>query len=443
MSNLRLIIGREYSSRVKKKSFLVTTILVPILFILFMFGAMWLGMKEDKQVKVLIGDPGGWCGNEIYQDSSKNSPAVFYFYGDYIASTDDFMEGEAFKEFDILIMLNENVPANRRVPIVYRKTPSVNVKSYIQNRVEARLKEYFAMKKTNLTKAQYDDIQLPFDFKYIDGLDPTGEDDTMQKAMVGFGFSLLIYLFIFVYSNQVMRGVIEEKTSRIVEIIISSVKPFQLMMGKIIGIGLVGLTQFLVWLFLSGIGLILIRLFVFPDYVNPENWDVDAMNQGLVEAKNQDVTQSSQAVDFIYNRINWPIMILSFFIYFIGGFLIYGSLFAMIGSMVDSETDSQSLVLPVTLPLVLAYLVAVMLISNPESDIGTWFSLIPFTSPVVMVVKIAMNTATLWQYILSIVLLFLTFIATTWFAGKIYRTGILMYGKKTTWKEVFKWIRYK
>ena len=439
MNNLGLIINREYTSRVKKKSFLILTILVPILAVGFMFGAMWLTLEKDKKVNVLIADPAGWCNAQIFQNPNENldKNIEFSFYENYIDSVDVFMKGEQFQDYDILVWLTEKVPANRRVPVFYREQPSLKTEHYIQNRVEARLMEYFALKKTNLSKDQYRDIKQSFDFRFLDGNDPTGSDYSMEKVYVGFGFSILTYMFVFIYSMQVMRGVIEEKTNRVIEILISSVKPFQLMMGKIIGIGLVGLTQFIIWLVLSGIGMMVLRLYIFTDMSDPSNWNTDAMNSGLVESNM--AIQSSEFAYLFYEGINWPLMISSFLIYFIGGFLLYSA----IGAMVDSETDTQQLVLPVTAPLILGYIVAAMMISNPSSEIGTWFSMIPFTSPVVMMMKIAQGTTEIWQYIVSVILLFGTFIATTWLAAKIYRIGILMYGKKATWKEVLKWVKYK
>lgn len=443
MNNLGLIINREYTSRVKKKSFLILTILVPILAVGFMFGAMWLTLEKDKKVNVLIADPAGWCNAQIFQNPNENldKNIEFSFYENYIDSVDVFMKGEQFQDYDILVWLTEKVPANRRVPVFYREQPSLKTEHYIQNRVEARLMEYFALKKTNLSKDQYRDIKQSFDFRFLDGNDPTGSDYSMEKVYVGFGFSILTYMFVFIYSMQVMRGVIEEKTNRVIEILISSVKPFQLMMGKIIGIGLVGLTQFIIWLVLSGIGMMVLRLYIFTDMSDPSNWNTDAMNSGLVESNM--AIQSSEFAYLFYEGINWPLMISSFLIYFIGGFLLYSAIFAAIGAMVDSETDTQQLVLPVTAPLILGYIVAAMMISNPSSEIGTWFSMIPFTSPVVMMMKIAQGTTEIWQYIVSVILLFGTFIATTWLAAKIYRIGILMYGKKATWKEVLKWVKYK
>ncbi len=443
MSKLGLIINREYATRVKKKSFLVLTIVTPLVIVGFLFAAMWLSLREDKQVKVLVADPGKWCGYEIFQDTTSKAPAIFYFYNDYIGTTEEFMEDPKFDRFDMLIMLNEKVPENRKIAVVFKEQPSSNIKYYVQNRIETRLREYFAIKDGNLTTKEYRKIQQPFQFKFVDGEDPSGEDISQQKAGLGFGFAIIIYMFIFIYSMQVMRGVIEEKTNRVVEVIISSVKPFQLMMGKILGIGLVGLTQFLIWVIIAGAALVFIRTFVFTDIISPENWDTNAMAEGLVQTNAETLGRTSVIVDFIYNQINWPLMLMSFVFYFVGGFLLYSSIFAAIGSMVDSETDTQQLIFPVTMPLILSYVVASMLISNPASEIGTWFSIIPFTSPIVMMVKVSMGSIAIWQYILSIVLLFATFIGMTWLAAKIYRVGILMYGKKASFKEVLKWIKYK
>lgn len=441
MSKLGLIINREYSSRVKKKSFWILTIIVPIIIVGMMFGIMWLSQEETKQVKVLVADPAGWCEGEIFQKKNETSNIEFYFYENYLDSFQVFMTDEKFEEYDVMVWLTEKVPTSRKVPVFYKEKLSLKNEHYIQSKVESRLMEYFAMKETNISKQQYNAIKQPFGFRFIDGNDPLGTDYSSEQAGVGFAFAILTYMFIFIYAMQVMKGVIEEKTNRVIEVLISSVKPFQLMMGKILGIGLVGLTQFLVWLVLSGAGLMLIRMFVFTDVTYAENWDVDAMQNGVVQTEFN--TQSNDFAFLIFEAIPWTLMLFSFVTYFIGGFLLYSSIFAAIGAMVDSETDTQQLVLPVTMPLILSYIVASMLITNPLNPVGDWFAVIPFTSPVVMMVKVAMGTAGIVQYISSIVLLFATFLGTTWLAAKIYRIGILMYGKKASWKEVVKWIKYK
>ena len=238
MSKLGLIINREYSSRVKKKSFWVLTILVPLLIVGFLYVSLLISTEDQKQVKVLIADPGHWCGNQIYQDTSSIPPATFHFYGQYIGTAGEFVETKKFDRFDVLVMLNERVPANRKVSIVYKKNLNLNAKSYIQNRVEATLMSYFAQKETHLTSEEYRVITQPFSMQYVDGYDPEGLDDTIEKGLLGFLLSALIFIIIFFYAMQVMRGVIEEKTNRVIEVLISSVKPFQLMMGKILGINI-------------------------------------------------------------------------------------------------------------------------------------------------------------------------------------------------------------
>jgi ABC-2 type transport system permease protein len=253
-------------------------------------------------------------------------------------------------------------------------------------------------------------------------------------------------MFIMIYAGQVMRGVIEEKTSRVVEILVSSVKPFQLMMGKIIGIGLVGLTQFLIWIGLISLLLFLMRIFVFQDVFDPATLaNMQALNNGDVGALTGDgmmASKSSAFIELIYYDIQWPVLLILFLLYFIGGYLLYGSLFAVVGSAVDSETDTQQVMLPVMMPLFFSYIVAVMIMGNPNGPAAIWFSQIPFSSPIIMLQRVAAGTVGLWEVILSLLILIVTFLIALWGASKIYRVGILMYGKKASWKEIFKWMRY-
>jgi ABC-2 type transport system permease protein len=268
---------------------------------------------------------------------------------------------------------------------------------------------------------------------------------------IGYIAGLLIYMFIFMYGVQVMRGVIEEKTNRIVEVIISSVKPFQLMLGKIIGIALVGVTQFVMWVILivlfTWIGLTIIT----PDYsasglMTPPQMEQAAPGQPIISDISVPADESTgQFHDMIretLESVNFLEIALVFLIYFLGGYLLYASLFAAVGSAVDNETDTQQFMFPITIPLILGIFVMANAIQNPDGSFAFWFSIIPFTSPIVMMARIPFGVPYPELY-LSIFLLLITFIATTWLAGKIYRTGILMYGKKVTYGELLKWIRYK
>ncbi len=274
------------------------------------------------------------------------------------------------------------------------------------------------------------------------------ETSTPLTTGLGFASGLLIYLFIFIYGAMVMRGVMEEKTSRIVEVIISSVKPFQLMMGKIVGVALVGLTQFMLWVVLTLLiysGVSAVMLSGKSDQEKVETMmKVSPGAQAQMEYSDAPNVAELGKTDQLMNMlgsINFPLIIGMFIFYFLGGYLLYSALFAAIGSAVDSETDTQQFMFPVTIPLIVAYIAAVNVIQNPQGNVAFWFSIIPLTSPIVMMVRIPFGVP-LTHIILSMVLLIAGFVFTTWFAAKIYRTGILMYGKKVGYKEIWKWIRY-
>jgi ABC-2 type transport system permease protein len=265
----------------------------------------------------------------------------------------------------------------------------------------------------------------------------------MEKNFVGLAFGVIIYLFIFLYGVQVMRGVIEEKTSRIVEVIVCSVKPFQLMMGKIIGIALVGLTQFLIWVLLTGTLVVVFQYVFFSEFLDP-GMVSDQIQAAQTMNQPDQVQQGLSLTDSVIHRINWPLMIGLFLFYFLGGYLLYAALFAAVGAAVDSETETQQFMIPVTIPLTIAYVFATTIAMNPESPMAYWMSIIPLFSPVVMLVRVAVGVGDggieYTDVLLSAVLLIAGFIGTTWVAARIYRVGILMYGKRTNYRELFKWL---
>jgi len=248
--------------------------------------------------------------------------------------------------------------------------------------------------------------------------------------IIGSISGILIYIFIFMYGTMVMRGVIEEKTNRIIEVIISSIKPFQLMMGKIIGVAMVGLTQFILWIILTMILLSVAELFFM---------DANSITNGL---NNQEKSLMITEITNLTNNINLIQILFSFLFYFLAGYLLYSSLFAAVGSAVDAEADTQQFILPVTIPLILAFILIQPIMDNPDGNLSFWMSIIPFTSPIVMMVRLPFGVP-IWEILLSMFILIITFILTTWIAAKIYRVGILMYGKKATYKELLKWISYK
>jgi ABC-2 type transport system permease protein len=284
----------------------------------------------------------------------------------------------------------------------------------------------------------------------VDEAGKTTETSTGIAMVLAYIGGFMMYMLVFIFGSQVMRGVIEEKTSRVVEVIVSSVKPYELMMGKIIGIALVGLTQFMIWIILT-VGAVtvvkstLLNKTNLPEITQNVQQDVMSPNQQVISAGqaaeiSPELAKFSKLFDNAMNQ-DWLLIFLSFVFYFITGYLLYASVFAAIGSAVDNETETQQFMLPVTIPIILALLVAMGTMQNPESSLSFWFSIIPLTSPIVMMARIPFGVPA-WQIALSMALMVITFVAFVWMAAKVYRTGILMYGKKTSWKELWKWLRY-
>jgi ABC-2 type transport system permease protein len=253
--------------------------------------------------------------------------------------------------------------------------------------------------------------------------------------VIGFASTLMIYMFIFLYATQIMRGVIEEKTSRIVEVIISSIKPMQLMMGKIIGIASVGMLQFFIWILLTSIFMIAAAA---SGILSP---DLAGVDPGMMGAEAIDPSTMALAFGTI-QALNLPLILACFVFYFIGGYLMYGALFAAVGAAVDSETDTQQFMLPLTMPMILSFVLATRIMQEPGSDLSFWLSIIPFTSPVSMMMRLPFGVP-MWEMALSMTLLVLGFLFTTWLAGRIYRIGILTFGKKVTYRDLWRWIRMK
>lgn len=444
MGKIGLIIAREYWTRVRKKSFIIMSILGPLLIGGFITLTIWLTISENKQYNVLVVDELGLTERQF-----KNKEGVLTFTSSEKKITkEEFEKNEAF---DLMLTIEQNSLNGTPAIMFYKKLPSLSIQSYINSELDAVMEGYRLMKaKTNPEVEKFINEEYPKIKKHVDITikDVYSDENAQEKkyqSAIGFVFAILIYMFIFMYGVQVMRGVIEEKTSRIVEIIISSVRPFELMMGKIIGIAFVGLTQFILWVFFTAVILFTAQAVFFPDFYDPSNQaqitqmatEVDA--SPLTETDN---FNTNETYDLVYNIVNWPLLLSMFLFYFIGGYLMYSALFAAIGAAVDSESDTQQFLMPVTIPLVFGFIVSEMALQNPESNTVFWTSMIPLTSPVVMMVRVAIGIP-FWELMLSMTFLIIGFIFCTWLAAKIYRIGILMYGKKVTYKEIFKWLRYK
>jgi ABC-2 type transport system permease protein len=444
MSKISLIITREYLTRVRKKSFLIMTILGPIFFAALFILPAWFATMDDKEVRTIA-----------VIDSSKlfinTIPETEYLKFVYLENTtvedlrQDF-DKTGYHAVLYIAHIVANTPS--AVQLLSTKQPSLNVRMHIANALEKeieRLKlETYEITNLNEILAA---IKTNVNIRTIIWKGDQEKESFSEVAMiVGYISGFLIYIFIFMFGSLVMRGVIEEKTSRVVEIIVSSVKPFQLMAGKIIGIGLVGLTQFLMWIVFTFILITIGTSLFFPDLKTPASNQLpieSVMSSSTLDQVQQTEEEFSkiQAMLQSLSDINYAVMIGSFLFFFLGGYLLYSSLFAAIGSAVDNEADTQQFMFPITIPLILAIIVMMNAIQNPEGQLAFWFSMIPLTSPVIMMVRIPFGVP-VWQVSLSMGILIASFLFTTWLAGKIYRTGILMYGKKVNYKELWKWIRY-
>ena len=443
-----IVLKREYSSRVRKKSFIVMTLLSPLIMAAFIVGYMYLIFAEDTEEKNIgIVDE----SMVVYESLKNNKTIKFELLPN--KTIDDARKLYDERDFYAVLYIPGNVIGSEIIQIFSKKQPSQAVKMYIQNSIETYLKDKKIVDQ-GISREILNKLKVDLTVDTIKWKDDGKEVQSNTGITMGLGYfaGFLIYLFIFIYGAQVMRGVIEEKTSRIVEVIISSVKPFQLMLGKITGIALVGLTQFIVWIVLIAafvwIGLVAFGPDYSPEQIMQQNPASDVMaSQGMtpqgmdMEEMAVEPNKIQELIDSTLKSINFVGVILAFLFYFMGGYLLYASLFAAIGSAVDSETDTQQFMMPITIPLIIALLVMINAIQNPDGVLAFWFSIIPFTSPIVMMARIPFEVP-FWQIGLSMGLLVITFIFTTWVASKIYRTGILMYGKKVNYKELWKWIRY-
>ena len=426
-----LVTKREYLTRVRKKSFIVMTILAPLLVALFYGVIIYLSINRsigDSKKEIYVIDK-----THQFISKLKGSDIISFTYGDEIKTSEQF---KFLEENDYYAILNISAGVDSLKPqaqMVYNEQPGYTTVSYIEDQLNKVIREKellkFGIDIESLNKINGHEITFKTVKATKDGLKSSNAGVTTAIGYIG---AIAIYMFIFLYGVQVMQGVIEEKTNRIVEVIISSIKPFQLMMGKIIGIALVGLTQFVIWSILVTVLGGGISGFVMSEFGQ----------HGTEMAANSSGGEIGDLLGALAN-FNYPFIISMFLFYFISGYLFYGALFAAIGSAVDNETDKQQFMLPVTMPLVFALVLSQsVIINNPNSNLSFWLSVIPFTSPIAMMVRIPFGVP-IWQIGLSMCTMVLGFLGTVWLAGRIYRVGILMYGKKASYKELWKWLFYK
>jgi ABC-2 type transport system permease protein len=435
MNILSLIIKREFIAKVRNKSFIVMTFLSPLLFVGMAVLVGYLStMNKDSVTQIAIHDEAGLLRKEFKNDKFTN-------YTDLSLLPLKVAKDTASKSYEGLLYIPKVTTVQdlkEKVEYISEDSPSLDFISDVEEVIDSVITQenlkVLGFDADKIDKAKADSSLKLSKFSGEESLKGLNE----IKVIIGGLFGYLIMMFIVIYGNFVMRSVIEEKTSRIIEIIISSVKPYQLMMGKIIGNSLAGILQFLIWAIVGAL-----LFFIASTFLGLQMGASSAMSPEMMEAAGN-VDKMAKIQMYLNEIANLPLatLIISFIIFFIGGYFLYSSFYAAIGAAVDSETDSQQFLLPIIMPLILGvYIGFFTVINDPHGTIATVFSIIPLTSPIVMLMRIPFGVP-LWQLALSIVLLYGTFIFVVWFAAKIYRVGILMYGKKPTWKELYKWLKY-
>ena len=433
MHKVLLVIQREYLARVKKKSFLIATLLTPLIFPAILAVFVWIAVeeKENQSLRVIeVVDETGL----FFMESSEQYA--------FSSSSKTLEEAKALvlegKRYGALFLPKMELSSPQGIQFYGIENPNTALISYLEAALKRKVEDLRLYAK-GIDPAVLKEIRTQVKIQSLT-LGDAGEEvisDATVNYALGFIAGILIYLFIFIYGNQIMQGVIEEKSTRIVEILVSSLRPFQLMMGKIVGIGAVGLTQFLIWVFLVGM-LSTIVVGVLGMQM-PQQQAMEMANPELMAAASE--SGDLGGLLYVIESIDFVSLIVAFIFYFLGGYLLYGALFAAVGAAVDAPSDAQQFMFPITIPLLVGYMgLFVFVLQDPSSSVSFWLSIVPLTSPIAMMGRISYGVP-FWELALSMSLLVIGFLGTTWMASKVYRIGILMHGTKPTYRTLLKWIR--
>lgn len=433
MDKIWLVIKREYLSRVKKKSFLLATLLTPLIFPTIMGIFIWIALGDSETTSLSI--------IEVVDENNlffieSNEQYAFSFSDISIEAGKELVQSG--DRFGFLHIPKLDITKPSGITYYGEKNPSMNLVTFLESSLKRRIEEQ-RMYESGIDPEIIAAYRTKVNIQAIT-IDTSGEEkfsDATVNYAIGFFSGIMIYIFIFIYGNQIMQGVIEEKSSRIVEILVSSLKPFQLMTGKIIGIGAVGLTQFLIWVILVGVVSTIVMGYFGMQMPQQEVFEMatKGFDTELAEAGNMgNILQVIQGIDFIR-------LALIFVFYFIGGYLLYGAFFAAIGAAVDAPSEAQQFMLPITIPLLIAYMgLFVFVLNDPNSNVSFWLSIVPLTSPIAMMGRASYGVP-FFDMALSMGLLIVGFLISTWFAGKIYRIGILVHGTKVNYKTIWRWLK--
>ena len=432
MNKILLIIQREYLTRVRKKSFLIMSIIGPILIASLWAIPIWLATRDTEQKTIEVLDESGLFADKLSQHTSL---AFVLIEDDLVSAKDKIASSE---NYGLLYIPKIDIDDPAGITFFSGSNPSLDVIENLERIIKSEI-ENQKLERSALDREMIENLKANVSINTINLVDGgEKEGSAVVATIIGYISALMIYFFIFVYGIQILRGVIEEKTSRIIEVIVSSVRPFHLMMGKILGVGAVGLTQFLIWVVLS----IAITSAVGSYF----NVGETGSSPAIENMENQVATDDGgEMVAEIFNAISTidiPLLVFAFLFYFLGAYFLYGSLFAAIGSAVDNDTDAQQFQLPITIPLIFSLIVLSAILRDPHGDLAFWLSMVPLSSPIIMMMRIPFGVPA-WQIVLSMGFLVIGFIFTTWIASRIYRIGILMHGSKINYRILGKWLLMK
>ena len=445
MNKSLLILKREYLTRVRKKSFIILTLLVPFIFAGLTILPAWLAMQDDEEERTI----GVYDATNIFLGRLENTDFTKFLFiqkDEYETIKQDIKSSDYYAVLSIPL----NILTTNQAQLISDKQVTFDIKMMIGNKLERLIEN--DKKATIIEESGIPDLEkklasartnIHLETIKIGDNGEAVESSTELAMAFGYAAGFIIYMFVFIYGAMVMRGVMEEKSNRIVEVIISSVKPTQLMFGKIIGIGLVGLTQLVFWFIIGTAIATGLQTFLGPGQAEAIQQSQNLMASGS-QLTGTNVVQENAVLNIInmIGNMNLPLILGSFLFYFLGGFLMYSSLMGAVGSAVDHEEEAQQLMLPITIPLIFSVIILFPVVKNPEGALAFWASMVPFTSPVIMMVRISFGVPG-WELLLSMAILIASIYGTIWISGKIYRTGILMYGKKVNLKEIVKWLFYR
>lgn len=443
MKNSFLIAMRELKERLGSRTFLLFSFIGPAIVLGLIYILFALGGQSKVHWKVLVADPANVLSSKMMPTPDEN---VSFSFADAYIEASEFAAGKKYQEYDALLEINEKVISNKTSFVFFREKPSIRIQTKLKFFVERRLEEVMVKEFTDLTVKDFRKIKQPLNLAFRDVYDPYNESADL-RGWVGFFFGVMIFIFIFLFGMTILRSVSNEKANRVVEVILASAKPRQLMMGKILGIGFSAFIQFAIWIIFIGVGLYAMRETLFPDMLDASNLVNTQLVDGLSESAYQEryfaAREYNEFVELVYERIQYANMISFFIVFFIGGYLFYGALFAAVGATMGSESDGQQFVIPIILILIAALYSGYYVLNYPHAPISAFLHYFPFTAPVVVMVKLAYGyeAGHAYEIYLALMTLFLSSGVMVLIASRLFKNGILQFGHRLRLKHLLKWLK--